>query len=323
MSMRGYLALFSLALIWGASFFFIKIGVAEMSPPTLVSLRLTFSLVVLTIVTLSVRGSLSGFWRALPLGIVSGFFNIAAPYLLITWGETQIDSSTASILNAAVPLFIVPLAAFWIGPGHERITSRRVLGVLIGFAGVLTIFGPAALFYGKSIIGDLAVLLAAAMYAIGGLLLRRYHAKGMLVGPISTQLTALLMVAPVIFLTGGLPTKLPSLGALAAVATLGVVGTGIAYLLFFWLNQNVGPTRASIVTYLLPCTAIIYGAVLLHESITPAKVGGLVLVLFGTLIITGAIRLPRRGKRQQPAMDAPASPVEEIPAALARVGGDA
>ena len=127
------------------------------------------------------------------------------------------------------------------------------------------------------------------------------------------------MVLPVVFLTGGLPTKLPSWEVLAAVGTLGLVGTAIAYLLFFWLNTNEGPTRASIVTYLLPCTAILYG-LLRNEPITIAKIGGLALVLFGMLIITGAIRLPRRAQRRPEHETAGMAPLAHSTAELEAVG---
>jgi drug/metabolite transporter (DMT)-like permease len=299
---REYSVLFALALIWGASFLFIKVAVAEVSPATVVAGRLMASVITLGII-IAIRPRLvKGWYRYWQLGIITAIFNIIIPFLLISWGETRIASGTASILNATTPLFIVLFASWWIGPGHESLTIGRVCSVLVGFIGVAVTIGPSALAvvgHGTAgLIGELAVLIAAASYGIGGLLSRRFAGSAQLVGPISTQVPALLL-SLVVALVWSPPTHLPSLKVIGAIATLGALGTGVAYLLYFWLIYHVGPTRTSLVTYLLPCTALLWGALLLNEHVTWNAIAGLALVFLGTMLTNGTLAaLFRRSKRR-------------------------
>ncbi len=291
MRVREYSVLFALALVWGASFYFIKVAVGDVSPATVVFGRLAFSVATLLVVV-AARPSLVAGWRQFwRLGLIVGLANNALPYILITWGETRIASGIASILNATTPLFTVILANWWIGSGHERLTVQRGLGVVCGFIGVGVLVGPTALHLtgntGLSYaLGEGAVLLAAMAYAVGALLSRRYAGASPLVPSLTSQVWALLLMTPVALLWSP-PTHMPSLKALGAIAVLGVVGTALAYLLYFWLIAHVGATRTAIVTYLLPFTALIWGALLLQEPILPSAIVGLVLVLVGTMITNG------------------------------------
>jgi drug/metabolite transporter (DMT)-like permease len=302
MRARGYLVLFALALIWGASYLFIKIALDYGVPPaTLVVIRLSFSVATLGAIALARPKLLAGWRRYWRLAILVGFINIAVPYSLISWGETQIGSGTAAILNATTPLFTVLLAGVWLGSAHESLSVRRVIGVLIGFAGVAVLVGPEAfalngLSFGVAQ-GELAVVGASAAYAIGALLSRRFSGSAMLVGPLCTQITALLWEIP-LALTWNPPVAVPPVGALAALAALGIVGTGIAYLLYFWLIHSVGATATTMVTYLLPCTALIWGAVFLNESLSWTLLVTLALVLFGSMLTNGTFNgLFRRGRK--------------------------
>jgi drug/metabolite transporter (DMT)-like permease len=301
--LREYGVLFALALIWGASFLFIKVAVEEVSPATVVAGRLTASVITLGVIVALRPRLVTGWYKYWRLGIITGVFNIIIPFLLISWGETRITSGTASILNATVPLFIVLFANWWIGPGHETLTVGRVLSMLVGFVGVAVTIGPSALDvvgHGTTgLIGELAILIAAASYGIGGLLSRRFTGSAQLVGPISTQVPALILSLLIAFVWSP-PTHLPSLKVIGAIATLGALGTGIAYLLYFWLIYHVGPTRTSLVTYLLPCTALIWGALLLNEQITWNAIAGLALVLLGTMLTNGTFSLLFRRKKQRP-----------------------
>jgi drug/metabolite transporter (DMT)-like permease len=308
---REYAALFGLALIWGASFLFIKIAVEEVSPGTLVVGRVASSLLTLFLIAAIHRGQLKGWRRFTWYSLLVGGVNITAPYLLIGWGEVSIASGTASILNATTPLFTVLLAHWWRGSAHEGLTWRRLSGVLLGFVGVATLVGPGAfsLWQDKplALAGEGAVLLAAALYAVGTLLSRKYAEAGPLVGPIGSQAGAFLLVLPVALLWNP-PTRVPSVGAVGAILELGVLGLAIAYLLYFWLIRHVGPTRTSLVTYLLPCTALIWGAVLLHEQISWNALVGLALVLLGTMVTNGTLStLFRRKPRAPQAQAVPAS----------------
>jgi drug/metabolite transporter (DMT)-like permease len=313
MRTRGYLVLFTLALIWGASYLFIKIGVQEMSPPVLVALRLALSVVTLAVVV-AIRPALIAGWRRYwRLAAVVGVVNIVVPYLLIAWSETRIASGVTAILNASTPLFTVLLANWWSDGAKETLTWRRGAGVALGFVGVGVLIGPSALSFGSGglgvAIGMLAVLVAAAAYAVGALLSRGYGGSAQLVGPMTMQVAALAVMLPLALATG-LPTHIPSPKALAAVATLGIFGTAIAYLLAFWLINNVGATRYSMVAYLLPCTALVWGALFQNEPVSWNALAGLALVLLGTLITNGTLKnLPARlgsGRRSS----APIAPAE-------------
>src|SRR5215813_3930570 len=250
---REYGVLFALALIWGASFLFIKIGLTDVSPATLVLGRLGFSVLTLAIIVAARPALFSGWWRFWRLGLLVGVSNNVLPLLLISWGETQIASGLTSILNATTPLFTVLLANWWAGPAREPLTLRRGAGVLLGFIGVGVLVGPEALqLIGDKpayIAGEAAVLLAAAFYGVGALLSRGYAGAAPLVPPLTMQSAALLVTLPVALLWAP-PTHLPSLPALGAMAALGILGTALAYLLYFWLIRHVGATRTALVTYL-------------------------------------------------------------------------
>ncbi|HEV8191320.1 MAG TPA: DMT family transporter, partial [Ktedonobacterales bacterium] len=238
------------------------------------------------------RELIQGWQRYWRLCIAVSLVNILVPYMLISWGETRISSGTASILNAATPLFTVLLAHIWIGDGRESLTVRRVAGILVGFVGVGVLIGPTALLLTGNQAGDLwgeaAVLVAAAAYGVGGLLSRGFAGSARLVAPLLTQLPALLS-SLVVASFWDPPTHLPSLKVIGAIAALGALGTAVAYLLYFWLINHVGATRTSLVTYLLPCTALIWGVLLLHEQVSWNALVGLVLVLLGTMTTNGTL----------------------------------
>ncbi|HEY7779235.1 MAG TPA: DMT family transporter [Ktedonobacterales bacterium] len=292
MRLRASLVLCGLASIWGASFLFIKVAVGEISPATLVVGRLVLSVLALGLVAVARPAFLAGWRRYWWTGVLVGLTNNGLPYLAIAWGETRIASGMASILNATTPLFTVLLANWWIGPAHESLTARRLGGVLVGFVGVAVLVGPQAILSaggGTGVaLGDLTVLAAGLSYAFGGLLSRRFAGAAVLVPPLTSQVAALVLTLPIAVFWSP-PTRLPSLAVMGSVAALGVLGTSLAYLLYFWLIQRVGATRTVIVTYLLPCTALIWGALLLGETVSWNALVGLVLVLAGTIVTNGTL----------------------------------
>lgn len=309
MRAREYGVLFALALIWGVSFLFIKLAVEDVSPATLVALRLGFSVLTLLLIV-AIRPELMAGWRRYwRLGVVVGIINNFIPFVLISWGETAIASGVASILNATTPLFTVLIANWLPGAGREKLTPQRGAGVLLGFMGVGVLVGPAALGLGGSglahTLGELAVLVAAASYGVGALLSRRFGGSATLVAPLSCQVAALLLVVPVA-LVWSPPTKLPSPLAIGAAAELGVLGTALAYLLYFWLIRHVGATRTSLVTYLLPCTALLWGVLFLREHISWNALAGLLLVLLGTMLTNGTLNSMMRRKVVAPGVAASA-----------------
>lgn len=290
MKLKEYLVLFALAALWGGSFLFIKVAITGMSPLTLVSVRLLFGALGLFIVV-PFRPAIIAGWRTRLWGFfLVAVFNGITPYLAISWGEENVSSGMAAILNATTPLVVVIVSHWW--PGGERLNWLRLGGVLIGFLGVALLVGPAAIATGGSplyLFGVLSVLLGAASYAFGGLFARQKLSGLPLMQPAIGQITmGALILAPIagIALAVQPPVHAPSAWAIASALALALGGTSLAYIFYFWLIEHVGPTRTLIVTYLLPCMALVYGASLLHESIGLNAIGGLALVLAG-IFITG------------------------------------
>lgn len=323
---RAYIVLFTLALIWGASFLFIALAVREVSPATLVAVRLGSSVVTLGAIVAARPKLFAGWWRFWRLSVWVGVINYVIPYLLIAWGETRISSGMASILNATTPLFTVVLANWWVSPGHEELTLRRGFGAIVGFVGVAVLVGPqvwsASGSTRASLFGLLAVLVAAAAYAVGTLLSRSYAGSAQLVGPLGSQIAAFIILVPIaLFWNSWItvrispafalgwhpPTHLPSPLAIASMLELGVAATAVAFLLYFWLIRNVGATRTSLVTYLLPCTALIWGALILGETVTWYALVGLGLVLVGTMITNGTLNFLLARRARATTLPAPAS----------------
>ena len=292
-----------LALIWGSSFMFIKVAVRELDPATLILGRLALAALTLAIVvplavgTRTTLGQLRVHWRWLA---VVGLLNTAVPFWLLSWGETRIDSGLASIIQASVPIFNAVLAfAFF----HEqRVTRQMLAGIAVGFAGVALLVGaqPEA-----KVLGALAVVGMAVCYALGGLLTRRHlgEARPHVVA-LGTAAIAAVVVAPVGVLRA--PDHMPGWKTWASVAVLGILGTALAYLLFFTIIAGAGAAYAALVTYLVPPVALAYGAVFLDESVGLAALAGLALIFGGVALGT---RVPRRRPvRGAEARLAPASP---------------
>jgi drug/metabolite transporter (DMT)-like permease len=298
---RRYLAmLVVLALIWGSSFMFIKIAVRQLDPATLILGRLglaALTLAVVVAISSGVRGLVTDLRAyAAPLVLV-GLVTTAAPFWLLSWGETRIDSGLASIIQASVPIFNALLAfAFF----HEqRVAGAQLLGVAVGFLGVASLVGAQP---GGKLLGALAVVGMAACYALGGLLTRR-----LLTGvkpetiALGTSLTAALAVSPVGIARA--PSHAPSAGVVASIVVLGVLGTAFAYLLFFSIISGAGAAYASLVTYLVPPVALAYGAIFLGESVGIAAVGGLVLILAGVALGTRGLPGLRRERAAAPSLE--------------------
>ncbi len=286
------LDLFLLGLLWGASFLFIKEALADFNPVALVALRLFLGAATLAAIVALGRLSLAG-WRAKwPALAVLALINAVVPFLLISFGEVYIDSGLAGVLNATTPLFAAPVARVWLGR-REGLTPVKVVGILIGFIGVAVLLGVGVSSLTPSaLLGGGAVLAASMSYAVSSVFAHQ-HLEGTppLLGPLGQSGFGVLFLAPpAIWLW---PDHWPGVLPLGSLLALGIVGTGVAYLLYFRLIRNVGPTRAVLVTYLLPCTAVLWGVLLLHERVGWNTVAGLALVLVGiTLTLGVARRLP-------------------------------
>ena len=243
MNRRAWTLILTLGAIWGASYMLIKIGLRDLSPGMVAWTRIALAAVILVAIA-GAGGALRGFSGRGGTLIVLGLIQIGGPFLLIAAGEQEISSSLAGILVTSTPLFTA-LLAIWIDH-EERSQGMRLVGVLLGGAAVALLLGVDLGGSGELLLGGFAVVLAGLGYAIGA------------------------------------PTHAPALGPVAAVAVLGIVGTGIAFVILYHLIGVVGPARTWIVTYVAPGFAVVYGAVLLDERISVATVAGLVLILGGS-----------------------------------------
>lgn len=281
-----------LGAVWGASFLLIKIGVAELPPVTLVAVRLLVSAAVLTAVLYAGGQRLPTRPRAWADLLVLGVVGMVLPYLLITWGEQSMPSGMAAILNATTPLFSVLITNVW--TQEERLSGARVLGVALGFAGVVVAVGVGSLREAGAagLVPQLGVLLAALCYAIAGIYGRRaFRGVPAMVPAAGQLLMGAAVITPVALALHGVPERMPSAMAIGAVLGLAVFGTALAYVLLYWLMERIGATRTSMVTYLLPPFALLYGALFLGEAVTPGALAGLALVAGGILLANGAVRL--------------------------------
>lgn len=293
--MRGYVALvLLLAAIWGASFMFIKIAVGELAPTTTMFLRLAFSafpLLALVVYKLGTGEAWSQLRAITKAAAILGVVNTALPFTLIAWGETRIDSGVAAIGNASMPIFVAILAFFF--RRSETATGARLFGILLGLAGVAVLTGVHPKGGLAGAVGTLAVIAASFSYAVGTL-----YTQGILDDVRNDVLAAgsitwgAVWLAPFGIAQG--PGHMPSWGVIASVLALALGGTVAGQLIYFRMIYRYGSARASLVVYLLPVTALFYGALLLGETITVSAIVGLVLILTGTALGSGVVRMPRR-----------------------------
>jgi drug/metabolite transporter (DMT)-like permease len=286
---RYLVMLLVLGAIWGASYLFNEIALRDLEPAALIEGRFLFGLALLVPAVALAAGratAVSGL-RAAPwrLGVVA-LLNAVAPFLLIAWGQQSIDSGLTGILLASSPLFTA-LVAFGYHR-EERATGFRLAGVLVGFVGVAVLLGVQPASGRDAFLGAVAVVAAALLYSVSGLYIgRRLADVPPLAVAVGTTLWAALLTLPLALLAW--PDEMPDAGPLAAVAVLGLGGTGVAYLLYFAIIGGAGASRAILVNYLIPTMAVAYGVVLLDEPLTASMVAGLALILVGVSLGTGVV----------------------------------
>jgi drug/metabolite transporter (DMT)-like permease len=281
------LAMFlGVSAIWGASYLQIKIALDGLDASMIVFGRVALAAAILYLAIRAREDHARAFRfaRDYPQRIaVLGLLSVALPFMLISYGEKEISSGLTGILVAPGPLFVAAFAPF-LDP-TEKVAARGAIGLSIGFAGVVLLVGLDTLHDAGEFFGGLAVLAAAASYALGAI-----YAKNKLSGagvpPIvisffSCIAASLIVLAPAVVT---LPGSSPDLGEIAAVVALGVVGTALAFVLYYSLIAEIGAGRASLVGYMIPLTALAYGAILLGEKITVASIVGLGLILAGVTI---------------------------------------
>lgn len=232
----------------------------------------------------------------LPL-IAMGVLNGVIPYTLITWGELYISSGLAAILTATMPLFTILLAHFW--THDERLTVMKILGVLVGFVGVVVLFVP-ELRAGvrMEFWGQVAVVVAAASYAAATLVARKFLGGVSHVVASAGQLASAAGWMLPLSLAFDNPLALrPSFAAIGSLVTLALLGTAVAYILYYWLIEHTGATRTSLVTYLIPITGVLWGAWLLGEPLTWESLVGLVVIIAGVALVSRPERKETKEKR--------------------------
>jgi drug/metabolite transporter (DMT)-like permease len=289
-----------LGFLWGSSYLFIKVGVdAGLEPFTLVTMRLLIGLALLVAVVATARQALPRSASTYAHLAVMGLFSVALPFSLITFAEQSVDSALAAILTAAVPIFVIPFAALLLP--DERITPNRLVGIGIGLVGVAILVGfdPATLASGD-LLAELALIGAAISYAVGAVYARRMvHGLAPMIQAVFQVAFAFAMAAILAF-TFERPLSAPLSGeALLAVVWLGLLGSGVAYLVFFRLLANWGATRTALVAYLLPVWGIVLGALVLREALDAR-------LLLGTALIIGGIALVNARRRGSDAVRADA-----------------
>ena len=292
---RGYLPLlFALTALWGSSFMFIKVAVEDLEPSVMVLGRVgiaSIALLAFLVWRSGARKAVADIRATGRDGLVLGFLNAALPFWLIGWGETHVDSGVAAIANASLPMFVVLLAVRF--RPSERVRGLRLFGLFVGLAGVGVLAGAQPEGGLAAVAGTLAVVGAALCYAGGALFGQHLGAvtSGAVLATVTT-LAGTLFILP--FALAELPDALPGWRALASVVALALLATSVSHLIYYRMLRIHGSSRTSLVTHLVPGMALLYGVLLLDEPLTPAKLGGLALILSGVALSSGVVKMARR-----------------------------
>lgn len=292
MALRVWLWLLSLSVLWGGSFFFAKVAVGELGPFTVVFARVSLAALALAVVVPLRRDAPWSSYFAM------GFLNNALPFSLIFWGQTEIGSGLASILNATTPLFTL-VVAHVLTP-DEKINRTKIVALLTGLSGVVVLIGPAALAGSAALWAEAACLAAAFSYALAGIYGRRFRRMGIAPAEAAAgQLTASTVLILPIMLVVDQPWMLPppSLTVWLALGALALLSTALAYVLYFRILAAAGATVLLLVTFLIPVPAILLGAMVLGERLEPRHYAGMALIGLGLAIIDGRIAALLRGAK--------------------------
>jgi drug/metabolite transporter (DMT)-like permease len=308
MKTRHLVQLLVLAALWGASFLFIRVGVAEFGVAPLMALRVSIGALFLVAMVVARGAPATSFatlrTNAWPLFVV-GVLNSAAPFCLFAFAELTLSAGTTSVINATTPLWGALVAYLWLG---ERLTLARTIGMALGFAGVVTLVwdqiavpqgigaSPVPAAY-ATVLAAAAALGAALLYGVAANYTKRRLA-GVDALTIATGSMIGSSVALLPFALATWPHAPVSVNAWASVLSLGIACTGIAYFIYFHLLNVAGPARAMTVTFVIPVFGILWGVLFLHERVSLVMLEGCAIVLAGTALATGVIkRIPGLGPR--------------------------
>jgi drug/metabolite transporter (DMT)-like permease len=279
--------LLMLSILWGGSFFFAKVAVAELPPFSVVLARVGLAALALHIVVRVTGDRMPGDSASWSTFFAMGALNNLVPFSLIVWAQTQIDSGLASILNGATPLFTA-LLAHWL-TADERLTWNRVTGVLLGFGGVAVMTGLEALAgFGLQVVAALAVLLATVSYAFAGVFGRRFQQQPPLVTATGQVTATTIMMLPIVLIVDQpwtLPAPQPE--TWSTVIGLALLSTALAYVIFFRVLATAGATNLLLVTLLIPVSAVLLGHTILGETVRLQHIIGMALIALGLAVIDG------------------------------------
>ena len=303
MKPRELAVLLVLGTTWGSSFLFIKVGVEDLSPLMLVEARMLLGAATVVIATYALGLSLPRTRRLWLDAAIMALLSNVVPFALIAWAETHITSGTASVLNASMPLFTAMLAPFFIT--EEGMTTPKLVGVLTGFVGVAVFSGGDITDIGSNALGDLAAVAAAACYAIGLVFARlRFSGQHPLSLSAGQLVSGFVLLAPVAAVLGAREGISLQVDSGLSVLALGVFNTGFAYVMYLWLVAEVGAVKTSLVTYVIPVTGLLLGWAVLDETIGPAAIAGLVLIVAGVALVNrAALYRPRPVAAVEPVLD--------------------
>jgi drug/metabolite transporter (DMT)-like permease len=290
MGARDLAALILLAALWGASYIFIRVAVPALGPLVLMGARVALASGALALYAVILARGMPKFRSRWKEFLIVGATNSAIPFTLIAAAEIKLTASLAAILNSTTALFVAVVAAVWIG---ESMTVKKVMGLLLGFAGVVVLVGwdPVPL-NGAVLLAVGAMLAASLSYAVGGVYVKRTFAGvsplAMTIGQQGAAAVILLPLAAV-----SLPGEAPPLPAALSALALALLCTAVAYLLYFRLIENVGPTKTLAVTFLIPVFGLLFGVVLLDEPVGLGTLVGFAIISLGVALVT-EVRLGKR-----------------------------
>lgn len=283
MKPKHLLVFLLLGAIWSSSFMWIKIAVQEVGPITLVAFRVLFGLLFGIVIIIIQRAQWPRSFQEWSPLLLLGITNVAIPFFLISWGEQSIDSAVAAILDATVPLFTILIAHYLLH--DDKMTWPKVLGLLIGFAGVIILMSKDIGASVGSVLGQLAVVLACAFYAGSSVFARKTTENTPSIlrsaGPLVSA--TVIMWLATIFVES--PLKIPQVAITwIALLFLGILGSGLAFVMSYYLIHEIGPTRTSMVTYLFPLGGVILGVAFLNEELSWQLLAGAVLIIASLVV---------------------------------------
>ncbi len=287
MGREAWVLLIVLSLVWGGSFFFAEVALAQIPPFTLVLLRVSIAAITLIFIAYLTGLRLPKDTKSWRSYFIMGALNNCIPFSLIFWGQLTIASGLAAIFNATTPLFTVVLAHFL--TTDENLTRARMFGVVCGIVGVAIMIGPELLGQlGINIIAQLAVLIAAISYGFAGIYGRRFASQPPVITAAGQLSASSIILFPVVAsLEFSTPQKVPDGTTIAAVAALALLSTALAYVLYFRILKIAGATNLLLVTFLIPVSAVALGVLVLDEQIKIIHVAGMAFIAAGLIAIDG------------------------------------